>query len=1002
MSVHIIRKRRNRWLSMLCCLLFAVLAAAGGAEAGTGEGAVINTSGNRNERLSVDPVRKNEGYSAILYDNRNGLPTSEANAIAQTGEGFLWIGCYAGLIRYDGNSFERMDTGIPIPNVRCLYVDSLDRLWIGSNDSGLFLMERTGIRRWTKSDGLPSASIRAVAEDGGGSFYILGAVGTAVIGPDMRLTVLTDERIAGQEIREIRRGADGLMYGVTHDGDLFTMQDGEIITFLSRGDCRVKGIRSIFPDPEKPGNLYLGTEESRIYYGSLGNNFASMGMKDISPLSDVNSFESIDGQIWICTDKGIGNLNDEGFSRLRNVPMNSSVEHVMTDYEGNLWFTSSRQGITKIVPNPFTDLSERYDLAPTIVNSTCMYGSRLFMATDNGLVVTERGMAVDRLPLTRAVTASGKELGATDLLAYLQGTRIRSVVQDSRGRLWISTWRRLGLICYKDQEITAFTTEDGLLSDRVRVVCECEDGSILAANSGVSIIRDGKVAASYSEEDGIDVPSILTVAEGFGGGIILGSDGGGIYVIRGNETKRLGIEDGLSSEVILRIKRSRDGKRYWIVTSNSLAYMTPDDRITTIGDFPYANNYDLYENSRGDVWVVSSNGLYKVSAEELLSGESVTPSFYGIAGGLPYTATANSYSELTEEGDLYIAGSAGVVKVNIEKPFEDLSKLKVALPFVDIDGKRTYPDAAGTFTVPRKAVKLTIYPFVFSYSLTDLQVSYRLEGFDTEETEVSRSGMTPVNYTNLREGEYRFMIRVEDPTGDIGRTADFRIVKEKVLSDEAAGTIIMDITSLFFLTGILIYSSLYRKRGRVDDRMFFGLVVTTVILAAVELSSYLMEYDEFPFMRELMYAQNTVFYAALAFFPYLFLLFLDYRASRDEKRLRRIKIIYGIPLVLYLVLLAVNLGTGWIFSITAQNAYHSGPADQIVFVPILFYFAAAETRAYKINPHLVLLGLILIGTRVAWDFWTVGISSISFIYTLFLVCTHIHVVNLPLLNKEGT
>ncbi|MCR5774383.1 MAG: hypothetical protein K6G42_04800, partial [Lachnospiraceae bacterium] len=54
------------------------------------------------ETISVDPTGLKEGFSAVLYDNSNGLPTSEANAITETSDGFIWIGSYAGLIRYDG------------------------------------------------------------------------------------------------------------------------------------------------------------------------------------------------------------------------------------------------------------------------------------------------------------------------------------------------------------------------------------------------------------------------------------------------------------------------------------------------------------------------------------------------------------------------------------------------------------------------------------------------------------------------------------------------------------------------------------------------------------------------------------------------------------------------------------------------------------------------------------------------------------------------------------
>ncbi len=87
------------------------------------------------ENGSVDPIKHSTGYSAVLYNNTNGLPTSEANDIAETGEGFIWIGSYSGLIRYDGNTFERIDSTTGITSVVSLHVDSKDRLWIGTNDN---------------------------------------------------------------------------------------------------------------------------------------------------------------------------------------------------------------------------------------------------------------------------------------------------------------------------------------------------------------------------------------------------------------------------------------------------------------------------------------------------------------------------------------------------------------------------------------------------------------------------------------------------------------------------------------------------------------------------------------------------------------------------------------------------------------------------------------------------------------------------------------------------
>ena len=224
---------------LLLCLLLAVLCLSQGIVTGgfAAGNVAFNTSGNRNTKLSIDPIKKAEGFTAVMYNNRNGLPTSEANAIAQTSDGFIWIGSYAGLIRYDGNSFERISPSEGIANVRCLYVDSRDRLWIGTNDSGVFLMEKGSQHKWNKADGLRSVSIRAICEDENGLIYIgCAAGGVARIDAKMKLTLLKDERIDGQTIWELRRGADGLIYGLTQEGDLFTLKSGAVATYLGHDE----------------------------------------------------------------------------------------------------------------------------------------------------------------------------------------------------------------------------------------------------------------------------------------------------------------------------------------------------------------------------------------------------------------------------------------------------------------------------------------------------------------------------------------------------------------------------------------------------------------------------------------------------------------------------------------------------------------------------------------------------------------------------------------------
>ena len=1003
-------RRIPTWGRYLACLLFAALLFAAWPARADGQtpSQPLNASGNRNNPLSVDPIDQGEGYSAILYDNRNGLPTSEANAIAQTNDGFLWIGSYAGLIRYDGVSFERIESPDGILNTRCLYLDSLGRLWIGTNDFGIFLMDGSSLARVDRADQLPSVSIRSIAEDDRGLIYAATAAGVATVDASLRVHMVQDDRLAAMTVQELRPGCDGLMYGLTQRGDLFMMKDGSVTGWLAHENCGFDSFLAVLPDFAEPGALYVatvdaGTECALILHGRPEDGFASAKAYDCSPLSTVSRMEWIDGNLWLCAGNGIGRLDSQGFRLLKNTPMDKLVGHVMTDDEGNLWFTSTRQCVMKIVPNRFLDLFGQYGIPSDIINSTCMLNGRLFIGTDeSGLMVVENGKLLDALPLTEARTASGETIQADDLLLYLRGERVRSVIRDKQDRLWISTWRHNhGLICYDHGTMTAFTQADGLQSNEVRTVSECEDGSILVAQlDGVSLIRDMRVVDSWGAQEGLVVTSILTLTEGYNGELLFGSDGGGIYAVGPDGLRRIGLKDGLKSEVILRIRRSRYRDIYWIATGNSIAYMTPDYRITTVENFPHSNNYDFYESSRGDLWVLSSNGIYVVSADELLANEEIHSAYCGVSSGLPFIATSNSFSELTEDGILYIAGVKGVIRVNIDDPLKSIGRLKIALPYIGVDGERVYPDEEGVFYLPYSTRRLTIRPFIFNYSLVDPNVSWRLEGFDAGDTTVPRSSLSPAVYTNLRQGSYRFIIRADDPIGDCTISAEYSIVKLRSLSDNAAGSVFMDGTALFLLIGILLYSSMQRRRGMTDDRLYYASVICCIVLAVSDACSYLLENRTGAYIREIVYAVNLIFYASLEFFPYLFLLYLEHRSRPDAQRLKRLQLLYLIPFLLIYVFLLVSLPFGWVFSINLVNGYELGPWHHVIYLPIAFYFLISLFRVYRINPRLFLLGIVLIISRIIWDVWYYGISSTVFVYTLLLLSMYIETMNYSIFRRE--
>ncbi len=288
---------------------------------------------------------------------------------------------------------------------------------------------------------------------------------------------------------------------------------------------------------------------------------------------------------------------------------------------------------------------------------------------------------------------------------------------------------------------------------------------------------------------------------------------------------------------------------------------------------------------------------------------------------------------------------------------------------------------------------------MLNYSLFNPLVEYRLEGFEKEDVSVSRDELVPVYYTNLAKGTYTFVMRVKNPITHTDNVESFQIIKGKPSSVGNDGSIILDVTSLFFMGGLLIYTALYRKRGRLDDKLFLAMIVSNMFVAVTDMVNYLADGSGYGNAEPVLIVGNLLFYAAFEIFPYLYILFLDYRLYQDIARIRKIKLWYAIPCTLILILLSTSLLNGWIFSVNSDGLYQFGPWNNLVFVPVAFYFLCASIRLGKINTRLVFLGILLIITRILLGAWFRDISSTAMIYTLFLVCTHIHVMNSPL-NEE--
>lgn len=743
-----------------------------------------------------------ENYSAVLYDSSNGLPSSDANAIAQTDDGFIWIGSNSGLIRYDGNKFEYMWYDIGITGVEYLYKDSKDRLWIGMSDNGIAVMENNIIRFMDEQ--LDYDIVRSIAEDGSGNIYFVFSQYIIMLDSKMEYHILEDETINEMYFNIAVSGSDGLVYVLSSDSDIFTMKDGKVTDFADHRESLLTGVTCILSDRENPGQVYLGMRAT-VWHLNLRGDISDWELVGLSEFS-INEMVYINEEIMMCTGNYAGFIDGENISLFEHLSMNSPINHVMRDYEGNLWFTSARMGVMKAVPNQFTDIYEKYGIANDAVNAVCKYDGKLFVGTDMGLTVADDKGPCSSVPIKTVIITEYGELEENDLLRLIGNSCINSIVCDSKNRLWITAWKDC-LYCYEKDTVTVYSTMAGLVSNNIVGCLERKDGSMLVVMSdGFNIISDGKVLSDYKNNE-FPNEHIVCATEGENGDIILGTGDNGLYVVeKSGGINHIASYEGLSSRKIMRIKKDHKRDIYWIITGNYIVYMTPDYKIKTVTSLPYKNNLDIYQNTKDEMWILSSMGILVIPTEDMLADKAENPIYYGMEDGLPYIPAANSYSELTENGDLYVAGSSGVFKVNIENFSENTPPVKAAVPYIEADGTRIFPDDNGSFHISSDVKKLTVYGYVMNYSLTKMSVSYRLEGFDESYKTVDRREFNIVDYTNLSGGEYNFVMQVKNTRGVVNQTVSVKIIKEKSYFEQIWFTVLV---GLLILTLIGICTRLY-------------------------------------------------------------------------------------------------------------------------------------------------------------------------------------------------
>ena len=725
------------------------------------------------QRGVVNAADYDSEYETVLYGNDDGIYSAEVNTVVQTHDGFLWAGTYSGLYLYDGVSFAKYDLDSRIANVMKLYEDSKGRLWIGTNDSGVFCFDdKTGeIDSYNTTNGLSADAIRAICEDDQGNIFIGTVKCVSKITPDGQLKTYSEwPDITYCEDLDCLE--DGSVIGVTDVGTMFRIKDDTLISINKFDHEEAVFYRHL----AYTGEYILVGSSSKVIdkYVILNDELVYEKTYQAGSLEYLN--EIIDDPeskgCVCCFENGIGFFDEEKeeMVNLTSPGFDGAASDACVDAQGNIWFSSSKHGLLKISESLFYDLFKKAGIDAGVVNAAFMNGNELYLRLDTGVRVID--------------LKSGKEI-KKDFKGIFDKVRVRHIMKDSKGNMWFSTQSEDGLVCIdnKGHIETYNELNGGLLGGRVRSTLELSDGRILVAtNLGLSFIKNGKVESTLGTDEGLNNPYILSMLEREDGTILAASDGDGIYVIKNDRIiAHKGVSEGLSTAVVLRMVKCTGG--YLYVTSNAL-YYDNGDTIKKLEHFPYTNNYDIQISEDKTCWITSSAGLFVIDEKILLEDGEYTPTLMDDSWGCTTTFTANSWNVRDGE-DLYLCCTDGVRKLSMEK-FDNLPMdYQIQLGSVTCGQDSVSVDENGSYIIPPSEERIQFFVAVNNYSLSNPLVRYYLEGSGDEGITCYQNEITPLSFTNLPGGSYKLHIEILDSmTGEVKKETVYNVEKETMMYEK--------------------------------------------------------------------------------------------------------------------------------------------------------------------------------------------------------------------------
>jgi len=721
-------------------------------------GVLLLVLGELYHAAALNPSKALTQYSITLWTQEQGLPQNTISAIAQTADGYLWLGTDEGLARFDGYEFvvfSRDTCKLPSNSILALAAGPDGTLWIGT-PSGLTAYRDRTFRTYTQKDGLPGNSVSSLFVDHAGILWIVAGGNLSRLDGSRFTNFLRERDIPIKLVRAVTEDARHVLY-VSGTKSIAQYVNGRFIELIPAAALQADFPGTILAD--HAGNLWiLGVRGliRRSPDGKIIRYGAREGLSDSFGLNTI--LEDRDGHIWVGTDGGLARFDHGQFhTRVEAGGEQAEVRCLLEDRAGNLWMGGSR-GLMRLRDDVFR-----------------VYGKEEGLPSDEPNTIFQ-----DRLGTTWAgfldaglwrlsSNSAGDRSGWTAASEFAKG-RVFSIRETHGGQLLVAT--RDGLLRVKDGLGRMFVPSDAMGRKRVFDAMEDSQGRLwLALPQGLAELQGEEMRVAIPAAGPLMENSFVTLAEGLEGSLWAGALRGGLWHMTPKGRRLYTTADGLGSDQIRSLYQDPDGT-LWVGTLGGGLHAFRDGKFVrfTVKDGLLSDNISNILNDGETLWLSTTRGICRISKQQLreFAAGRITrlePLNYGVADGLRSAQSSpeiGSRASRHSDGSLWFATARGIAVYHPKRP----ARAKMAPPtyIVDMAVDDRHLDWAAHPRVPPGHGRVEIrYAALYLSAPERVRYFYKLDGLDSEWIGAERR--RTVTYNNLGHGKYRFRVRAEVPDG---------------------------------------------------------------------------------------------------------------------------------------------------------------------------------------------------------------------------------------------